>query len=83
MLSAQGDATKLLLNGSSQSNNPVGDSPYGIITHWPGQWMAGTEANFWGGYTGRVTLQNAMDSRWGRAAETRPRNVALLACIRT
>lgn len=83
LLSAQGDATRLLLNGSSTGNNPAGDSPTGIITHWPGQWMAGTEATFWGSYQSRVSLANAMDSRYGRADETRPRNVALLACIRT
>lgn len=79
--STQSDATKLLLNGSSHNNNPEGNSPTGIITHWPGQWMAGTEAGFWGGYVNRLTLRGAMDTNWGGAAESRPVNMSVLHCI--
>lgn len=80
--SSQTGATRLLMNGSSTGNNPEGNSTTGIITHKPGVEMIGIEATFWGSYTNRVTLRNAMDTTWGGASETRPRNIALLACIK-
>lgn len=81
--SLQGDATKVWMNGSSKGNNPIGDSSTGIITHQPGAWMAGIETGTWSGnFPNRVTLQAAFDSRYGNGSETRPRNVALLGCIK-
>lgn len=79
---AQTNSTKLLMNGSSTGNSPEGNSSTGIITHKPGVEMIGIEATFWGQYGNRVTLRGAMDSTWGGASETRPRNIALLACIK-
>jgi phage-related tail fiber protein len=80
--SLQGGATRLLINGASQSNSPEGDSPAGLIAHKPGVEMIGTEATLWGTYTSRVSLRNSLDSTYGRSAETRPRNIALLYCIK-
>lgn len=79
----QDGATKLLMNGSSTTSSPEGNSSTGIITHKPSVEMIGIEAAFWGSYTNRVSLRGAMDTTWGGGAETRPRNFALLVCIKT
>lgn len=70
------------MNGSSQTNNPQGNSSTGIITHKPYVEMIGIEATYWGTYTNRTGLSAAMDTTYGSAPETRPSNVALLACIK-
>lgn len=81
--STQSDASRVLMNGSSQNgNSPQGNSSTGIIAHKPGVEMIGIEATFWGSYTNRVGLSAAMDTTYGSASETRPSNVALLACIK-
>lgn len=80
--STQSDASRVLMNGSSQTNSPQGNSSTGIITHKPNAEMIGIEATFWGSYTNRVGLSAAMDTTYGSASETRPSNVALLACIK-
>lgn len=80
--SYQGDATRLLMNGAGYNSNPEGDSPLGIIAHRPGQFMAEIFVDNWGGSIPyRTTLRNAMDSSFGRADETRPRNISVTYCI--
>lgn len=84
--SFQGNATKLLMNGSVDPTNPwpspEGDSPLGIIVHKPSVEMIGINTWFWGTYTARYSLRGAMDTNWWWASETRPSNIALLYCVK-
>lgn len=77
MGTAQGDSTRLLINGSSVVNAPAGNSPTGVIAHKPGIEAIGIDSFYWGQYTQRNSLAPAMDSRYGNANESRGRNVAV------
>jgi microcystin-dependent protein len=87
--SGQGSATRLLMNTYFSAENglpgAVGDSAYGMITHSPGTFWAGLDFQPSGPsvYTVKRSASPAMDSTFGNATETRPRNVALLACIKS
>jgi microcystin-dependent protein len=83
--STQGSATRVLANAYfSSGGTAVGNSTHGLIGHDPGvQWVgvdfvtAGA-----GSFTTKRSMAPIMDSNYGNAAETRPRNVAMLACIK-
>lgn len=78
----QDDATKLLMNWASTWNAPEWNSSFWVITHKPSIEMIWTEAWFRWSYVWRATLRGAMDTNWWWSSETRPKNVALLYCMK-